>query len=147
MGPQVMGMVEGLLPQKHAHPVPATPTHAEMVARLHELYASEKRLPKKVEEAKGRLEKAKAEVFEEEEVDGELQGVTDQIKALSRRRRKGRRGGGERRGLAVMMWKTVPLWRRRAALKRWGLGWKLVRGGRLPDRSVVFLGRQGGVGR
>ena len=49
-GSQVMGLVEGLLPQKPASPVPATPTHAEMVARLHELCASDN---KKVEEAKG----------------------------------------------------------------------------------------------
>ena len=49
------------------------------------MYASEKRTTKKVEEPKGRLEKAKAKVLEEEEgmakVDGELQGVKDQIKA------------------------------------------------------------------
>ena len=42
-GSQVMGLVEGLLLQKPASPVPATPTHAEMVARLHEVYASEKK--------------------------------------------------------------------------------------------------------
>ena len=36
VGSQVMGLVEGLLPQKPASPVPATPTHAEMVARLNE---------------------------------------------------------------------------------------------------------------
>ena len=62
-GSQVMGLVEGLLPQKPASLVPATPTHAEMVARLHELYASEKKVSKKVEEAKGRLEKARALSF------------------------------------------------------------------------------------
>ena len=39
-GPQVIGLVEGLLPQKPASPVPTTPTHAEVVARLHELYDS-----------------------------------------------------------------------------------------------------------
>ena len=33
-GSQVMGLVEGLLLQRPASPVPATPTHAEMVARL-----------------------------------------------------------------------------------------------------------------
>ena len=42
-GPQVRGLVEGLLPQKPASPVPTTPTHAEVVARLHELYDSERR--------------------------------------------------------------------------------------------------------
>ena len=79
VGPQVMGVVEGLLSQKPAFPVLATTTHAEMVACLHELYASEKRLTEKAEEAKGRLEKARAKVFEEEEeegmakVDGKLQ--------------------------------------------------------------------------
>ena len=36
-GSQVLVLVEGLLPQKPASPVPTTPTHAEMVARLHEL--------------------------------------------------------------------------------------------------------------
>ena len=60
VGPQVVGMVEGLLPQKPASLVPATsPTHAEMVARLHELHASEKRLTKKVEEAKGAVAEGK----------------------------------------------------------------------------------------
>ena len=85
-GSQVMGLVEGLLLQKQASPVPTTPTHAEMVAHLHELYDSEKKVSKKVEEAKGRLETAPAKVMEEEEgmakVDGELQGIKDQIKAL-----------------------------------------------------------------
>ena len=56
-------------------PVPTTPTHAEVVARLHELYDSEKKVNKKVEEAKGRLETARAKVMEAEEgmakVDGE----------------------------------------------------------------------------
>ena len=52
-GSQVMGLVEGLLPQEPASPVPATPTHAEMVARLHELHDSEKKVSKRVEEAKG----------------------------------------------------------------------------------------------
>ena len=32
IGPQVRGLVEGLLPQKPASPVPTTPTHAEVVA-------------------------------------------------------------------------------------------------------------------
>ena len=41
IGPQVKGLVEGLSPQKPASPVPTTPTHAEVVARLHELYDSE----------------------------------------------------------------------------------------------------------
>ena len=57
-----------------------------MVARLHERYDSEKKVTKKVEEAKGRLETARAKVMEAEEgmakVDGELQGIQDQIKAL-----------------------------------------------------------------
>ena len=67
IGPQVEGLVEGLLPQKPASPVPTTPTHAEVVARLHELYDSEKKVNKKVEEAKGRLETARAKVMEAEE--------------------------------------------------------------------------------
>ena len=38
-----------------------------MVARLHELYDSEKKVTKKVAEAKGRLETARAKVMEAEE--------------------------------------------------------------------------------
>ena len=107
-GSQVMGLMEGLLPQKPASPVPTTPsTHAEMVARLHELYDSEKKVSKRVEEAKGRLEKARTKVMEEEEgmakVDGELQGIKDQTKALlkeeeerkERRRREEEAGGDD----------------------------------------------------
>ena len=86
IGPQVKGLVEGLLPQKPASPVPTTPTHAEVEARLRELYDSEKKVNKKVEEAKGRLEAARAEVVEAEEemarADGELQRIQGQIKAL-----------------------------------------------------------------
>ena len=67
VGPQVLGMVEGLLHQKPASPVPTTPADAEMAARLHELYSTEKRLSKRVEEAKGRLDKARAKVLEGEE--------------------------------------------------------------------------------
>ena len=103
IGPQVKGLVEGLLPQKPASPVP---THAEVVARLHELYDSEKKVNKKVEEAKGRLETALANVMEAEEgmarADGELQGIQDQIKALLKeeedrkeRRRKEEEAGGD----------------------------------------------------
>ena len=106
-GSQVMGLVEGSLPQKPASPVPTTPTHAEMVARLHEFYDSEKKVSKRVEEAKGRLEKAGSLVMEEEErmakVDGELEGIKDQIKALlkgeeerkERRRREEEVGGDD----------------------------------------------------
>ena len=60
VGAQVVGSVEGLLPQKP--PVPVTPTHAEMTAWLCELPDTENRLSKKVEKAKGRLEKARAKV-------------------------------------------------------------------------------------
>ena len=55
IGPQVEELVEGLLPQKPASPIPTTRTHAEVVARLHELYDSEKKVNKKVEEAKGAI--------------------------------------------------------------------------------------------
>ena len=54
VGAKVVGMVEELLPQKPASLVPATPTHAEMVARESELCGTEKRLSKKVEQAYGR---------------------------------------------------------------------------------------------
>ena len=101
-----MGLVEGLLPRKPAFPVPHHPTHAEMVARLHEFFDSEKKVSQKVEEAKGRLEVARAEVMEAEEgmaeVDGEFQGIQEQIKALLReeeerkeRRRREEEAGGD----------------------------------------------------
>ena len=92
------------MPQKPASPVPTTLTHAEMVARLYELHDSEKKVSKRVEEAKQRLEKAWTLVLEEEErmakVDGELEGIKDQM-------RNERRGGGGRRRLAVMIWRTA----------------------------------------
>ena len=72
--------------------------------RLHELYDSEKKVSKKVEEAKGRLETARAKVMEAEEgmarVDGELQGIQEQIKALLREEeeRKERRWKEEEAG-------------------------------------------------
>ena len=85
VGAQVRGLVEGLLPPKPASPAPATPTHAQIVARLHGLYDSETKLIRKVDEVEGRVEKAKAKVVEEEAalagVQGELQGVKDQIMA------------------------------------------------------------------
>ena len=60
-------------------------THAQIVARLHGLYDSETKLTQKVDEVEGRVEKAKAKVVEEEAalagVQGELQGVKDQIMA------------------------------------------------------------------
>ena len=77
------GFVEGLLPPKPASPAPATPTHAQIVARLHKLYDSETQLVRKVDEVEGRVEKARARLVEEEaalaKVQGELQGVKDQI--------------------------------------------------------------------
>ena len=60
-------------------------THAQIVARLHGLYDSETKLIRRVDEVEGRVEKAKAKVVEEEAalagVQGELQGVKDQIMA------------------------------------------------------------------
>ena len=108
------------------------PTHAEMVARLHELYASEKRLTKK-----GQLEKANAKVLEEEEgvakVDGELQGVKDQMKAhlkeeeerKERRRREEGAGGDDMDDSAF-------------ALRKLACGLRLGRGGRLAGRGVFL---------
>ena len=130
----------GVVAPEPASPVPANFTRAEMVARHHELYAFEKRLTKKVEGGEGLLEKAKAEVLGEEEgmakVDGELQGVKDQIKAHleEEKERKERRRREE--GLAVMTWMTVPLLRRRAALRKLACGLRLGRRGRLPGRGV-----------
>ena len=70
-------MIDGLLPRIQFLQFLPPPTHAEMVARLHELYDSEKKVSKKVEEAKGLLETARAKVMEAEEgiakVDGDLQ--------------------------------------------------------------------------
>ena len=86
VGAQVRRLVEGLLPPKPASPAPATPTHAQIVARLHGLYDSETELIRKVDEVEGRVEKAKAKVVEEEAalagVQGKLQGIKDQIMAL-----------------------------------------------------------------
>ena len=88
IGAQVRGVVEGLLPPKPASPAPATPTHAQIVARLHKLYGSETQLVRKVDEVEGRVEKARAGLVEEEaalaKVQGELQGVKDQITASLR---------------------------------------------------------------
>ena len=90
-----------------------------------------------MEEAKGRLEKAKAKVLQEEEgmakVDGELQGVMDQMKAhleeeeerKERRRREEGAGGDD-----------MPLLWRRVALRKLACGLRLGRGGRLPGRDV-----------
>ena len=66
VGAQVRGLVEGLLPPKPASPAPATPTHAQIVARQHGLYDSETKLIQKVDEVEGRVEKAKDKVLEEE---------------------------------------------------------------------------------
>ena len=101
VGAQVRGLVEGLLPPKPASPAPATPTHAQIVARLHGLYDSETKLIRKVDEVEGRVEKAKAKVVEEEAalagVQGELQGVKDQNMATfmeeADRRERTRKGG------------------------------------------------------
>ena len=107
-GSQVKGLVGELLPQKPASPVPTTPTHAEVVARLHELYDSEKKVTEKVETAKERL------VMEAEEgmaeVDGELKGIQEQIKALlkededrkERRRKEEQVGGDDMEDTAVV---------------------------------------------
>ena len=80
--------MEGLLPPKPASPAPATPTHAQIVARLHGLYDSETELIRKVDEVEERVEKAKAKVVEEEAalagVQGKLQGIKDQIMAALR---------------------------------------------------------------
>ena len=66
VGAQVRGSVEGLLPPKPASPAPATPTHAQIVARLHGLYDSETKLIRKVDEVEGRVEKARAKLVDEE---------------------------------------------------------------------------------
>ena len=60
IGADVRGFVEGLLPPKPASPAPATPTHAQIVVRLHKLYDSETQLVRKVDEVEGRFEKARA---------------------------------------------------------------------------------------
>ena len=107
VGAQVRGLVEGLLPPKPASPAPATPTHAQIVARLHGLYDSETKLIRKVDEVEGRVEKAKAKVVEEEAalagVQGELQGVKDQIMASLRDeaacRERTRKGGTDSDGM------------------------------------------------
>ena len=107
VGAQVRGLVEGLLPPKPASPAPATPTHAQVVARLHKLYDSETQLVRKVDEVEGRVEKARARLVEEEaalaKVQGELQGVKDQIMASLRDeadcRERTRKGGTDTDGM------------------------------------------------
>ena len=58
VGAQVRGLVEGLLPPKPVSPAPATPTHAQIVAKLHKLYDSETQLIRKVDEVEGRVQKS-----------------------------------------------------------------------------------------
>ena len=53
VGAQVRGLVEGLLPPKPVSPAPATPTHAQIVARLHGLYDTETELIREVDEVEG----------------------------------------------------------------------------------------------
>ena len=53
VGAQVRGLVEGLLPPKPVSPAPATPTHAQIVAKLHKLYDTETQLIRKVDEVEG----------------------------------------------------------------------------------------------
>ena len=88
VGAQVRGLVEGLLPPKPVSPAPATPTHAQIVAKLHKLYAAETQLIRKVDEVEGRVEKVRAKLVEEEaalaKVQDELSGVKDQITASLR---------------------------------------------------------------
>ena len=88
VGAQVRGLVEGLLPPKPVSPAPATPTHAQIVAKLHKLYDTETQLIRKVDEVEGRVEKVRAKLVEEEaalaKVQNELSGVKDQITASLR---------------------------------------------------------------
>ena len=88
VGAQVKGLVQGFLPPKPASPAPVTPTHAEIVAKLHKLYDSETQLVRKADEVEGRVEKVRAKLVEEEaalaKVQRELQGVKDQIMASLR---------------------------------------------------------------
>ena len=106
-----MGLVEGLLLQKPASPVLTTPTHAEMVARLHELYDSEKKVSKKVKEAKGGWRRLGLRLWrhkkEGTEVDRKFKEFRIKRRPVQERKRSGRRGGGGRRRLAVMMEDTV----------------------------------------
>ena len=107
VGAQVKGLVEGLLPPKPVSPAPATPTHAQIVARLHGLYDTETELIREVDEVEGRVEKAKAKVVEEEAalagVQGKLQGIKDQILATLREeadcRERTRKGGPDSDGM------------------------------------------------
>ena len=107
VGAQVEGLVEGLLPPKPVSPAPATPTHAQIVARLHGLYDTETELIREVDEVEGRVEKAKAKVVVEEAalagVQGKLQGIKDQILATLREeadcRERTRKGGPDSDGM------------------------------------------------
>ena len=108
VGAQVRGLVQGFLPPKPASPAPVTPTHAEIVAKLHKLYDSETQLVRKADEVEGRVEKVRAKLVEEEEaalakVQRELQGVKDQIMASLRDeqdcRERTRKGGSDSDGM------------------------------------------------
>ena len=107
VGAQVRGLVQGFLPPKPASPAPVTPTHAEIVAKLHKLYDSETQLVRKADEVEGRVEKVRAKLVEEEaalaKVQRELQGVKDQIMASLRDeqdcRERTRKGGSDSDGM------------------------------------------------
>ena len=91
VGAQVTGLVEGLLPPKPVSPAPATPTHAQIVARLHGLYDTETELIREVVEVVGWVERAKAKVVEEEAA---LAGVQGKVARCQRSDFGGSSGGG-----------------------------------------------------
>ena len=74
-------------------------------------------------------------------VDGELQGIHDQIKALLKEEedRKERRRKEEEAG--VMTWRTLLLLKKQAALRKLGFGWEVGK-----RRKVARQGRFSGGG-
>ena len=146
VGAQVRGLVECLLPPKPAAPAPVTPTHAQIVAKLHKLYDSETQLVRKADEVEGRVEKVRAKLVEEEaalaKVQRELQGVKDQITASLRDDMSV--GSGHGKGVrTVMGWRMLLLLKRVRVRRRW---LRKVRGGRFGGKGV-FPGGEGLLAR
>ena len=97
---------------------------------------------RKVDEVEGRVEKARAKLVEEQaalaKVQGELQGVKDQIMASLRDeadcRERTRKGGTDSGGMEDAVTAEED-----GSSEEWGLKWKRVKGGK-SFGGVGFLG-------
>ena len=96
------------------------------------------------------MERAEAKVLEEKEVmakvDGELQGVKDQIKAHLREEEERKERGGGRRGLAVMIWKTSAFVEEAGSSEEVGVRVEVGKR-RKVARQGLFFRERGGIGR